>query len=281
VIATAQLTRSLRKLSFSGYVSGLLLILVLLVVALPGVFATHNPTVPDFGSRLTAPSLAHWFGTDELGRDIYSRIIHGTRISFLAAVGIVLITVLIGVPLGLVSGYTSGPVSETIMRVSDIFIAFPSLIMAMAIVAVLGPGIENAIIALALVWWPQYTRLVRAQVLQLKQLPYIEAVNALGASGTRVVFRHLLPNSVTPLIVKISLDIGVAILSLASFSFLGLGAAPPSPELGSLVSQGRDFFLDAWWYTTFPGAVILLIGLVFNTLADDLRDVLDPSLRYN
>lgn len=275
------LRKRFRRLSASGYASIAVMIVVVLIALFPAVFATHNPNVPDFASRLSAPSTAHWFGTDELGRDLFSRVMHGTRISFFASLGVVLITMLIGVPLGLIAGYVRGPVSEIILRVSDIFIAFPSLIMAMALVAVLGPGVENAMIALGLVWWPQYTRLVRGQVLQLRQMPYVEAADALGASAGRIIFRHLLPNSLTPLLVKVSLDVGVAILSLASFSFLGLGAAPPSPELGSLVAQGRDFFLDAWWYTTFPGLMILVIGLVFNTVADDLRDILDPSLRYS
>lgn len=270
----------LRQVSPLGWVS-LLVCLVAIVAALfPSLFATDDPFALAMGQRLKPPSPEAWFGTDELGRDLFSRVMHGVRLSLGSALGVVLLTALVGIPIGILAGYLGGWVDTALMRLADMFIAFPSLIMAMAIVTVLGPGLTNAMIALALVWWPQYARLARGQVLQLREMQYVEAAGALGATSGRIMSRHLLPNSLTPLAVKMSLDVSVAILTTASFSFLGLGAAPPSPELGSLVTQGRNYFLQAWWYTTMPGAVILLISLAFNVIADDLRDLLDPSLRH-
>lgn len=205
---------------------------------------------------------------------------HGVRLSLGASLAVVFLSAALGVPFGLVAGFSGGRVDAILMRFADILIAFPSLIMAMAIVTVLGPGLTNAMIALALVWWPQYARLVRGQAMQVREMPYIEAASALGVRSVRILARHVFPNTLTPIVVKMSLDVSLAILATASFSFLGLGASPPSPELGSLVTQGRNYFLEAWWYTTFPGTVILLLSLAFNVIADDLRDALDPSLRF-
>ncbi len=271
--------RVLRRLSPLGAVSLVMVVFALALTVVPDLFATHDPRAINVIRRLQPPSFEAWFGTDELGRDLYSRAVHGVRLSLGAALGVVVLTALIGIPVGVVAGYLGGWFDTVVMRIADVFIAFPSLIMAMAIVTVLGPGLGNAMIALAMVWWPQYARLARGQVLQLRELPYIEAASALGARAGRIMLRHLLPNALTPLVVKMSLDVSVAILATASFSFLGLGASPPSPELGSLVTQGRNYFLDGWWYTTLPGAVILVLSLAFNVLADDLRDILDPSLR--
>ncbi len=271
--------RVLGRLSPLGSMSLVIVIVALALTIVPDLFATHDPRAINVIRRLQPPSLEAWFGTDELGRDLFSRVVHGIRLSLGAALGVVVLTALIGIPVGVVAGYLGGWFDTVVMRIADVFIAFPSLIMAMAIVTVLGPGLGNAMIALAMVWWPQYARLARGQVLQLRELPYIEAASALGARAGRIMLRHLLPNALTPLVVKMSLDVSVAILATASFSFLGLGASPPSPELGSLVTQGRNYFLDGWWYTTLPGAVILVLSLAFNVLADDLRDILDPSLR--
>ncbi len=268
------------RLSILGWVAFTLVLLSLAIAVVPQWFATHDPLGFNIGQRLQPPSAAAWFGTDELGRDLYSRVIHGIRLSLSASLGIVVLTALVGIPVGIVAGYLGRGFDLVLMRIADMFIAFPSLIMAMAIVTVLGPGLRNSMIALALVWWPQYARLARGQVLQLRELPYVEAAAALGARSGRIMARHLLPNAFTPIAVKMSLDVSVAILATASFSFLGLGAAPPSPELGSLVTQGRNYFLQAWWYTTLPGVAILLVSLAFIVLADDLRDLLDPSLRY-
>lgn len=271
--------RVTRHVSPLGWVSLAVVLLAVIVMVAPSLFANHQTFTINMAQRLKPPSAAAWFGTDELGRDLYSRAVHGVRLSLGSALGVVLLTALVGIPVGVLSGYLGGWVDGVLMRVSDMFIAFPSLIVAMAIVTVMGPGLTNAMIALALVWWPQYARLARGQILQLREMQYVEAAGALGARSGRIMWLHLLPNSLTPLVVKMSLDVSVAILATASFSFLGLGASPPSPELGSLVTQGRNFFLQAWWYTTLPGAVILVISMAFNVIADDLRDILDPSLR--
>jgi len=270
----------LRRLSPLGWASLVLVVLAVAMALFPQLFATDDPFAIAMGQRLRPPSAEAWFGTDELGRDLYSRVVHGVRLSLGSALGVVLLTALVGIPIGILAGYLRGWFDTVLMRIADMFIAFPSLIMAMAIVTVLGPGLTNAMIALALVWWPQYARLARGQVLQLRETQYVEAAGALGATSGRIMTRHLLPNAPTPLAAEMSLDVSVAILTTASFSFLGLGAAPPSPELGSLVTQGRNYFLQGWWYTTMPGAVILVVSLAFNVIADDLRDVLDPSLRY-
>lgn len=272
--------RGLGRLSPLGWVSLVVVVAAGVVALFPSAFAPRDPLAIDVLNRLKPPSAAASFGTDELGRDLLSRVIHGVRLSLGASLGIVLLTAFVGIPIGIVAGYLGRAVDTVLMRLADMFIAFPSLIMAMAIVTVMGPGLRNAMIALALVWWPQYARLARGTVLQLRELPYVEAASALGAGSLRIMVGHLLPNAFTPIAVKMSLDVSVAILATASFSFLGLGAAPPSPELGSLVTQGRNYFLQAWWYTTLPGAAILLLSLAFNSLADDLRDLLDPTLRY-
>ena len=270
----------LRRLSPLGIAAALIMLLAVVVMVLPQLFAIYDPMALNMVERLDPPSLRHPFGTDELGRDLYSRAIYGVRLSLGAAVSVVLFSAVIGVPLGLVAGFVGGRLDVLLMRLADIMIAFPTLIMAMAIVTVLSPGLFNAMVALALVWWPQYARLVRGQAMQVREMPYIEAASALGIWSGRILWRHVLPNTLSPILVKMSLDVSLAILATASFSFLGVGAAPPSPELGSLVTQGRNYFLEAWWYTTFPGAVILVLSLAFNVIADDLRDALDPTLRF-
>ncbi len=274
------LRRTLRLVSPMGVAAILVMAAALVVTAWPSLFAAFDPTRIDVVHRLQPPGGTHPFGTDELGRDLLSRVLYGVRLSLTASLAVVLISAAVGIPVGMVAGYLGGRVDSLLMRIADILIAFPSLIMAMAIVTVMGPGLFHSMIALALVWWPQYARLARGQALQLRELPYVEAAGALGARHGRILFRHLLPNALTPLMVKMSLDVSLAILATASFSFLGLGARPPSPELGSLVTQGRNYFLDAWWYTTLPGSVILLLSLAFNAIADDLRDALDPTLRF-
>ncbi len=272
--------RFLRRLSPLGMAAMLVMVMAAAVAFFPSTFSLSDPMALNMVERLSPPSASHPFGTDELGRDLWSRSMHGIRLSLGASLAVVLLSAVLGVPFGLVAGFTGGRVDALLMRVADVLIAFPSLIMAMAIVTVLGPGLPNAMIALALVWWPQYARLVRGQAMQVREMPYIEAASALGMRSIRILARHVFPNTLTPIIVKMSLDVSLAILATASFSFLGLGASPPSPELGSLVTQGRNYFLEAWWYTTFPGVVILLLSLSFNVIADDLRDALDPSLRF-
>lgn len=275
-----QWMRNLRRLSPLGIGAAIVLLLALLISLFPGLFTEGAPNVMNMVERLQPPSFRHPFGTDELGRDLYTRSMFGIRLSLGAAVSVVLLSALIGVPFGLIAGFAGGRTDAILMRFADILIAFPSLIMAMAIVTVLSPGLVNAMIALALVWWPHYARLVRGQTLQVREMPFVEAAGALGMRRFRILWRHVFPNTLSPILVKMSLDVSLAILATASFSFLGIGATPPSPELGSLVTQGRNYFLEAWWYTTFPGLVILLLSLAFNVVADDVRDVLDPTLRY-
>lgn len=272
--------RLLRRLSPLGIAATLVMLTSAAIAFFPGFFSLSDPMALNMVERLASPSLSHPFGTDELGRDLWSRSMHGIRLSLGASLAVVLLSAVLGVPFGLVAGFAGGRTDAILMRFADILIAFPSLIMAMAIVTVLGPGLPNAMIALALVWWPQYARLVRGQAMQVREMPYIEAASALGMRNGRILAHHVFPNTLTPIVVKMSLDVSLAILATASFSFLGLGASPPSPELGSLVTQGRNYFLEAWWYTTFPGVVILLLSLAFNVIADDLRDALDPSLRF-
>ena len=235
----------------------------------------------NLGDRLLPPGNAHVFGTDELGRDLYSRVIHGTGLTLAAAFGVVAVSTLVGTALGLLAGQRGGIVDGLVMRLSDIFLSFPSLIMALAFVSFFGPSLVTAMLAISLVWWPQYARLVRGQVLSLRELPYVEAARSIGASEMRVLVRHILPNCLVPILVKASLDFSYAILITASLSFLGVGAQPPSSELGALVATGRVHLLTAWWLTTFPSLVIFVAVLSLNLVSDAIRDLLDPTLRLS
>lgn len=259
---------------------GLWIIALLALVAIaPDLFATHSPLHISPQSRLEAPSAEHFFGTDHLGRDTYSRVIHGARISLWAGVRVVLLASLFGTLVGLVSGLYGAMADRFLMRVVDVFLAFPYLILAMGIAALLGRSLENAIIGLVLVWWAQYARLVRNKVLSLREMGYVTSARALGAGQARLMFRHILPNTLTPVFVKASLDVGQAILATASLSFIGLGAAPPSPEWGAMITEARSHILDAWWLPTFPGLGIFLAVLGSNMLGDSLRDAVDPRSR--
>ena len=227
--------------------------------------------------KLQAPSAAHWFGTDEVGNDIYTRVILGARVSLQIGLIITLVAALIGVPLGILAGYLGGSTGELIMRVTDVFLSVPALLLALAVVGALGPGIVNAMIALSLVWWPGYVRLLQAKTLALKQETYVEAARAVGTGRLRIVFVHILPNCVSPIMVKASMDMGTAILAAASLGFIGLGAQPPHPEWGAMISHGRNYLPTWWWYSAFPGLAIYLTVLGFNLLGDALRDLLDPK----
>ena len=260
--------------------AGLALVLFAVAVALAApLIAPADPIamVPDL--RLAPPSLAHWMGTDDGGRDILSRIIFGARASLLTALGILAMASITGTAIGLAAGYFGGWVDEILMRVTDMFLAFPALVLAMGMAATLGPSLFNAMLATAVVWWPWYARLVRGQALHLKHEAFVEAARVSGASALRIAFHHILRNCLTPIIVQMSLDIGYAILTLASLSFIGLGAQPPTPEWGSMVSVGRDYFLDQWWMVTFPGLAIFLSVMAFNLLGDGLQEALSPRLR--
>lgn len=259
---------------------GLALVLFAVAVALAApLIAPADPIamMPDL--RLQPPNLAHWMGTDDGGRDILSRIIFGTRSSLLTALGILAVASVTGTAIGLAAGYFGGWVNKVLMRITDMFLAFPALVLAMGMAATLGPSLFNAMLATAVVWWPWYARLVRGQALHLKHEAFVEAARVSGASALRIAFHHILRNCLTPIIVQMSLDIGYAILTLASLSFIGLGAQAPTPEWGSMVSIGRDYFLDQWWMVTFPGLAIFLAVMAFNLLGDGLQEALSPRLR--
>lgn len=257
---------------------GLGVVCLLAFVALfPGVFTSADPYEIKADLRLLPPSGTHWLGTDEVGRDLYSRVVYGARISLRAAVVVVCLAMGIGSLLGGIAAYFSRGLDQLIMRSVDILISFPPLIMAMAFVAMLGPGLENSSLALAVIWWPQYARLVRGQVLGVSQVLFVEAAVATGLGRWRILFRHIFPNCWGPVVVKWTLDIGYVILLTAALSFIGLGAKPPTPEWGALIATGRHYLLDYWWYPTFPGVAIFLAVMGFNLLGDGLRDVLDPQ----
>jgi peptide/nickel transport system permease protein len=263
---------------------GLLVILALFITA---IFAPFLAPFPDQGKglsnldeRLEPPTFKHPLGTDNLGRDILSRIIFGTRISLKAAVFVVMISVSIGVPLGLIAGYFGGKIDEVIMRFADMILAFPSLLLAIAIVASLGPSLINALIAISLPWWPWYTRLMRSQVISAKEMQFVESARAIGASRWRIMFRHILPNCLSPIIVQATMDMGYIILAIASLGFLGLGTQPPAADWGVMVSDGREFFMKQWWISTFSGAAIFLTVLAFNLTGDGIREALDPKIRW-
>lgn len=257
--------------------AGLVIVALLLLVALfaPWI-AGGSPTAQDLQARLQPPSAAHWFGTDELGRDIYARIVWGSRITLyiVALVGVIVVPV--GLVVGTVAGYAGGIVDTVLMRITDIFLAFPRLILALAFVAALGPGIENAVIAIAITSWPPYARIARAETITVRGADFISAVRLLGATPARIIWRHIAPLCVSSVIVRLTLDMAGIILIAAGLGFLGLGAQPPSPEWGAMISTGRKFLLDQWWVATVPGLAIFVVSLGFNLLGDGLRDVLDP-----
>lgn len=262
---------------------GLALVLFFLFLAAFGPSVAPYPDdalgAVHMGQRLLPPSAAHWFGTDELGGDILTRVIFGARTSLWIGLLITGIAALIGVPLGIIAGYRGGWTRSVIMRVTDLFLSVPGLVLALAIVAALGAGITNCVLALSLVWWPGYVRLLEAKTLGVKEELFIESARSVGARTPWILVHHILPNCLSPIIVKISLDIGMAILAAASLGFIGLGARPPSPEWGAMISVARSYMPDFWWYSLFPGAAIFLTVLGFNLLGDGLRDILDPRSR--
>ncbi|SFT46391.1 nickel transporter permease [Mesorhizobium sp. YR577] len=259
-------------------VIGLLIILALcLVAALADVLAPYSPYIGDLAnSRLLFPDANHWLGTDGQGRDILSRLIYGSRLTLQVVVLVAIIAAPIGLLVGTVAGYAGGWVDAVLMRITDIFLAFPKLVLALAFVAALGPGIGNAIIAIAITSWPPYARIARAETLTVRNSDYIAAVQLMGASPTRIVLRHIMPLCVSSLIVRVTLDMAGIILTAAGLGFLGLGAQPPLPEWGAMIAAGRLFILDQWWVAAAPGFAILIVSLGFNLLGDGLRDALDP-----
>lgn len=259
---------------------GLGIIVVLILVALfANVIAPYDPLVGgDLRTeRLLPPSATHWFGTDDQARDIFSRVIHGARLTLMIVALVAVIATPIGLLIGTTAGYFGGWVDTVLMRITDIALAFPRLILALAFVAALGPGIENAIIAIALTSWPPYARLARAETLTIRNTDFIAASKLQGASSTRIIWGHVVPLCMPSVIVRVTLDMAGIILTAAGLGFLGLGAQPPSPEWGAMVASGRRFLIDQWWVATMPGIAIFVVSLGFNLLGDGLRDVLDPK----
>ena len=260
--------------------TGLAIILLLvLVAALAPLLAPYAPSTQHLLDRLQAPSARHWLGTDELGRDLLSRLVYGARLTL----GIVALVTAISAPLGLaigcMAGYAGGWPDAALMRLTDVFLALPRLILALAFVAALGPGIENAVLAIALVAWPPYARIARAETLALRRSDFIAAAQLAGASPARIVLRHIMPLCLASVIVRVSLDMAGVILIAAGLGFLGLGAQPPAPEWGAMIAAGRKYMLDQWWVAAMPGIAIAVVSLGFNLLGDGLRDVLDPKQR--
>lgn len=268
-----------RFLRNPGTVLGSLLTLILIAVALLAPVIAGDPLAQNLSERLQPPSTQHLFGTDQLGRDVWSRVVHGSRISLRIGLTVTAIALVLGGLVGLLAGMFGGVVDEVAMRITDIFFAFPALILAMAIAGALGPSLGNLMIAVAAVTWPYYARLIRAQVLSLKTLDFVDASRALGASRWRQALRHVLPNAITPLLVQASFDVGGAILTAAGLGFIGFGAQPPTPEWGVIVSETRSFIIEAPWASSAPALAILVTVLAFNLLGDGLRDVLDPRGR--
>lgn len=262
---------------------GLVMVLFLVVVAITGPMWVPYPEdatgALHITDRFQPPGRPHPFGTDEVGRDVFSRVVLGTRISFQVGAIILIVAISIGVTLGSIAGYFGGWINEVIMRITDIMLTFPGIFLALAITAALGPGVRNAMLALSITWWPGYARLVQAQVLSAREEDYVEAVRSMGAGHRRIIFRHILPNTMSAIIVKASMDIGFAILSLAALGFIGVGAQQPTPEWGAMVAFGRRFLPHYWWYSTFPGLAMFFTVFGFNMLGDGLRDVFDPRAR--
>jgi len=258
---------------------GLVILLFWIIVAFTVTFVVpFDPLATDVSARLQPPNATHWFGTDDLGRDIFRRTLYGARISLPAGFLTVAGALLIGSVIGAVAGYAGGWVDIILMRIADMVLAFPSIVLAMAIAAALGPGLKNALIAIVVVLWPEYARLMRAQVLAIKSQEFVTAAESLGASRLRLLLVHILPNTQAPLVVKATLDVGAAIVLTAGLSFIGLGAVPPAPEWGAMIREGQRRF-SQWWMATFPGLAIFSVVMALNFLGDGLRDALDPRRR--
>ncbi len=267
------------KLTRIAMVISVLLIITAIVVPVFLPFDSPSALAANPKEKLLPPSASHLFGTDELGRDMFKRVLMGTNISLKTALVAVGIALLLGVPLGAVAGYFGGLVDEIIMRITDIFLSFPPLLLAIVIASFMGPSLENAILAIAISWWPWYTRLIRGQSVSIKERQFVKAAKSIGTKDFKIISQHIIPNCIAPVIVQASMDIGGVILTVASLSYLGLGAQPPTPEWGLMVNTSRNYFLDAWWYSIFPGLAIFITVLAFNLLGDGLREILDPKTR--
>lgn len=276
----AEIWRRLKKNKMA--ITGLIIISVIILIAIfADVIANYETVVikQNLADKLQPPSGKYWLGTDEFGRDIFARLIHGARVSLKVGVLAVSFAILIGGTLGAVAGYYGGRFENIVMRIMDIFLAVPSILLAIAIVAALGPNLFNLMITISISSIPSYARIVRASVLSIRDQEFVEAAKAIGASDTRIILKHIIPNSLAPVIVQGTLGVASAILSIAGLSFIGLGIQPPDPEWGAMLSGGRQYLRYAWWVTTFPGVAIMLTILSLNLLGDGLRDALDPRLK--
>ncbi len=275
--------RTLRKFlrDRAAVIGGTIILLLVVAAIFAPVLSPFPSDVYDFhtANRLRPPDGTHWFGTDRMGSDLFSRVMYGARITITIAVIAIGVTVVVGVPIGLIAGYFGGWLSEGLMHISDIFLAVPQVVLAIAIAQTLGPSIENVILALSATYWPFWARLVYAETRSLKNEIFIESAIALGASPWRVMLRHVLPNISSAIIVRTSIGMGGTILTAAALGFLGLGAPPPAPEWGRMIAESREFLPEAWWYATAPGLAIFLVVMGFNLLGDGLRDILDPRIR--
>jgi peptide/nickel transport system permease protein len=260
--------------------AGLIVVIIMVVASLAApLLAYQDPSAQDLANRLAPPSAAHWFGTDELGRDIYARILYGGRITLGMVVAVVLLVSPVGLAVGSIAGYLGGLPDRILMRITDVFLAFPRLVLALAFVAALRPGITSAIIAIALTAWPPYARQARADTLTVRRTDYIAALRLTGAGSGRIILRHVVPLCLSSVIVRITLDMSGIILTAAALGFLGMGAQPPMPEWGTMIASSRAYILQQWWVPTIPGVAIFVASLAFNLLGDGMRDVLDPRQR--
>ena len=259
---------------------GLVVVVVLMLASLAApLLAPYDPGIQNLANRLARPSAAHWLGTDELGRDILSRILFGGQVTLGMVVAVVIMVAPLGLAIGCIAGYFGGALDRVLMRVTDVFLSFPRLILALAFVAAIKPGVTSAVFAIVLTAWPPYARLARAETLTVRGTDYIAAVRLTGASSFRIILRHIVPMCIGSLVVRVTLDMSSIILTAASLGFLGMGAQPPSPEWGAMIATARRFILEQWWVPTIPGVAIFVASLAFNLLGDGLRDVLDPKQR--
>lgn len=269
-----------RRLGVSGILSVAGASSLMIVAVLAPLLAPADPYLLDPGQRLRPPSAQHWFGTDEVGRDVFSRVLYGSRISLTIAGLVLVLSVAVGTIVGATAGYFGGKLDDVLMRITDIFLAVPMLILAMALAAALGPSMQTATLAIVVFWWPAYARIVRGQILATKNAAFVEAAQALGASRIRIVGRHILPNSLDPVLVKMGLDIGDAILISATLSFVGLGSRPPTPDWGTMIATARAFIMSAPWYPFLTGLVIFVTVSIFALAGDAIQDALDVRIRF-
>ncbi len=276
-LPASRMRRRLRRYGLAWMGAGIVLAWLLVALLAPWI-SPFPPDAVDVTQRLLTPSATHWLGTDILGRDVFSRLLHGSRISLLAGFSVVLLGAAFGTAIGILAAWLRGWGEEALMRLTDLVLCFPPIILALALAAALGIGTTNTIIAMLVVWWPKYARLARSLALVQRSQEYVEAATVLGLPQKRILFRHILPNVFGPIAVLCTLDLGIAILTFAGLSFLGLGVVPPAAEWGSMVAEGREL-VEQWWVATFPGLAILTVVIGFNFLGDGLRDWLDPKAR--